>query len=196
MKRATGILIIVALVGILLSCDVFFISKEGRYNFLDPKNEFVEVFPEIDGTAEDTSWYEFAPYVIASTMSPMSAIVMRFDVGKIPDDFERIYLRLYKLVMSDPAPTIRIHPIIADRLPVDYFDADQPDIYYDADNYLKFTVSTAEGYQLIDLSSLVGESTSTIRYGLIIFSEGDYVDFEAMETPEPIWQPRLYITAK
>ena len=196
MRRSTGILIIITIVGILLSCDVFFVSKDGRYNFLDPKNEFVEVFPEIDGHADDTAWYDMDPYVIASGMSPMSAIVMRFDVGKIPDDFDQIYLRLYKLMMSDPAPTISIHPIIEDRLPVDYFDADRPNIYYDEDNYVRFTVSSAEGYQLISLDSLVGGSASTIRFGLIIFSEGDYVDFEAMETPEAIRQPRLYITTR
>ncbi len=38
--RCIGIIVLLAAV---VGCDVFFVSREGRYNPLDPDNELVEV---------------------------------------------------------------------------------------------------------------------------------------------------------
>jgi len=190
--------IVGAIIG-LLSCDIFFAAKSGRYNPLDPENEFVEVFPVVVGEANDSGWMDTGDFVATSSMSPQAAIVMRFNVGEIPDAFEQLYLRLYKSAAGPSGVAIRVHAILQSRLPVDYADTQSgppENYYYDWDTYEMHEVSEEAGYQLIPLDKIVDESKENIRYGIIIFSESDYVEFQARDYPEPACQPRLYVATK
>ena len=185
---------IVALLAAVVGCDVFFVSREGRYNLLDPDNEFVEVYPEIDGKAEESGWYDADPAIYAQNYQPFSAIVIRFNVSDIPEDFDKIYLRLYKSSVTYPESVIRIHPIIADWvIPIDYFTLEQPD-FIDVDVFTRHYPQLNPGFELIDLDPIVAGSTDSIRYGIAIFSEFDWNEFWSMDTSDPLMKPRLYIS--
>ena len=199
MARILKILIILALVGVLLSCDVFFASKDGRYNFLDPKNELDEVFPVIDGYVDMYGWNELDSMLVADNNIP-SAIVMRFDIKEIPDDFDHIFLRLYHSYAAGESASIKVHPVLSSA-PISiglYSDVEQYG-FYDPDNFTIYTVGQAEGFEYIPLDAIVSGSASAIRYGIIIFSEsGSYgATFASMEEPnDTTWRPRLLIAAK
>jgi hypothetical protein len=191
--RCIGIIVLLAAV---VGCDVFFVSRGGRYNPLDPDNEFVEVYPQIDGYAEDTFWDEANNLLIAQYNPPESAIVMRFNVNDIPDDFDSIYLRLYKSFPTVPETVIRIHPIIADWATItDYYTLSHGD-FIDVDVFTRHYPRMDPGFELIDLDPIVAGSTDSIRYGIVIFSEFDRIEFQAMEILDPLWKPRLYISTK
>jgi hypothetical protein len=197
--RLPKILIILALVGGLLSCDVFFASKGGRYNYLDPKNELVEVFPVIDGYVDMYGWHELDSILVADNNIP-SAIVMRFNINEIPDDFDKLYLRLYHYSATESVP-ISIHPILFSdpiQLGLYYSEIEQAG-FYDEEIFAWHTVSPTEGFEYIPLDSIVSGSVSTIRNGVVIFSESDTYSatFASMDEPdEAAWRPRLYITTK
>ena len=197
MSKAIRCIGIVLLLAAVMSCDVFFVSRGGRYNPLDPDNEFVAVYPEIDGHAEDTFWDEKNEFLIAQyNYAPESAIVMRFDVNDIPDDFDRIYLRLYKSFPTTPETVIRIHPIIADWTTItDYSTLSHGD-FIDVDVFTRHYPRMDPGFELINLDPIVAGSTDSIRYGIVIFSEFDRIEFHAMETLDPLLKPRLYISTK
>jgi len=191
--RCIGIILLCAVV---VSCDVFFVSRGGRYNPLDPDNEFVEVYPQIDGYAEGIDWFDSDTTMFAQTSPTSSAIVMRFNVNDIPDDFDSIYLRLYKSVGTFPETVIKIHPIIADWTTItDYYTLSQGD-FIDVDVFTRHYPRMDRGFELINLGPIVAGSTASIRYGIVIFSESDRIEFQAMETPDPLWKPRLYISTK
>ena len=191
--RCIGIVVLLASV---VGCDVFFVSREGRFNPLDPDNEFVEVYPEIDGYAEDIDWFDSDPVMFAQDTPTSSAIVIRFDAKDIPDDFDRIYLRLYKSVGTFPDSAIMIHPIVTDWAPpIDYFLVNQTD-FIDFDVFVRHYPQVNPGVELINLDSIVAGSADSIRYGVVIFSELDRIEFQAMETSDPQWKPRLYISTK
>jgi len=190
MIRCIGIIVILAAIA---GCNVFFVSREGRYNPLDPDNEFVEVYPEIDGYADDTGWIDASGLLIVQNYTPMSATVIRFNVNDIPADFDRIYLRLYKSVGTFPESVVRIHPVIKDWIPpIDYFIVEQPD-FINVDVFIRHYPQINPGVELINLDPIVAGSTDSIRYGIVIFSEFDWIEFQAMETPDPLWKPRLYV---
>lgn len=197
MGKAIRCIGIILLCVVVVSCDVFFVSREGRYNLLDPDNEFVEVYPEIDGHAEDTFWDEKNEFLIAQdNYAPESAIVMRFNVNDIPDDFDSIYLRLYKSFPTTPETVIKIHPIISDWTTItDYYTLSQGD-FIDMDVFTRHYPQMDLGFELINLNPIVAGSTDSIRYGIVIFSEFDRIEFQAMETLDPLWKPRLYISTK
>lgn len=193
MERILRILVILSLAGLLLSCDVFFVSKGGRYNTLDPENEFVEITAQIDGTADPSIWIEKDPTLIADAHYP-SAVFLRFDVDQIPDDFDRIYLKLYKH-FTNPGANIRIHPVLVDRPPADYAEAED-ESYHDTEIYTRHLLNTAEGFEYISLDSIVNDGKSNIRYGVIIFADYDYADFVSTEGGAAELQPRLCIATK
>ena len=193
MERTLKILMLIVLAGILLSCDVFFTAKGGRYNTLDPKSEFVEITAQIDGTVNQSGWLEKDP-TLSADASYLSAVFLRFDVDQIPDDFDRIYLRLYKY-FTNPGATIRIHPVLVDRPPTDYAEA-EGESYHDTEIYTRHLLNTAEGFEYISLDSIVNDGKSNIRYGVIIFADYDYADFASTEEVTAEWQPRLSITTK
>lgn len=196
MSKAIRCIGIIVLLAAVVGCDVFFVSREGRYNPLDPDNEFVEVYPEIDGYAEETGWYDASALLIAQNSTIMSVIVIRFDVSEIPDDFDRIYLRLYKSVQTAPETVVRIHPIIMDWAPPIYYSlVDQPG-FFNIDVSVRHYPQINPGVELINLDPIVAGSTDSIRYGIVIFSEFDRIEFQAMKTPDTLWKPRLYISTK
>lgn len=200
MARILKILIILALVGVLLSCDVFFASKGGRYNYLDPKNELVEVFPVIDGYVDMYGWNELDSIMVADNNIP-SAIVMRFNINEIPDDFDHIYLRLYHSNTTTESVSIKVHPVLSsDPIPIGLYYSDVEQFgFYDQETFGRYTVSPTEGFQYIPLDAIVSGSASAIRNGIIIFSEsGSYgATFASMDEPdEAAWRPRLYIATK
>lgn len=198
MTRILKILIILVLVGVLLSCDVFFAAKDGRYNYLDPKNELVEVFPVIDGYVDMYGWYDSSPELVADN-SP-SAILMRFDIKEIPDDFDHIFLRLYHSYAAGESASIRVHPVLSSA-PISiglYSDVEQYG-FYDPDNFTIYTVGQAEGFEYIPLDAIVSGSASAIRYGIVIFADSSSyrATFASMEEPnDTTWRPRLLIATK
>ncbi|UCF99781.1 MAG: hypothetical protein JSV89_09640 [Spirochaetaceae bacterium] len=195
MKNFIRILVLIVFGILLVACDIFFIAKEGRYNPLDPKNEFVEVFPDIDGFADDTNWYQDDPLLSARNYTPMSVVYLRFTIDKIPDDFDNIYLRLYKY-SSYPGVTIRIHPVILDKVPRTYSEAADPS-FYDMNASTQHIVDSSEGFEYISLDPIIKGSKSRIRYGIVIFSDFESVDFISMEEQvETTWRPRLYISTQ
>jgi len=198
-ERILRILLILALAGVLVSCDVFFALKGGRYNYLDPKNELVEVFPTIDGYVDMYGWYEFDSILVADNYSP-SAIVLRFNINEIPDDLDRVYLRLYHYSAAESV-SIRIHPIVSPDpiLTGLYYSEVEQSSFHDIETFARYTVSPTEGFEYIPLDSLVSGSVSTISNGVIIFSESgtDSAIFASMDEPdEAAWRPRLLITTK
>lgn len=191
--RCIGIIVILAAV---VGCDVFFVSREGRYNPLDPDNEFVEVYPEIDGYADETGWIDDSGLLIAQNSTTLSAIVIRFDPKDIPADFDRIYLRLYKSVGTFTDSVIRIHPIITDWIPpIDHYLVEQPD-FINVDVFTRHYPQVNPGVELINLDPIVAGSADSIRYGIVIFSELDRIEFQATEPLDPLWKPRLLISTK
>jgi hypothetical protein len=153
----------------------------------------VEITAQLDGTADPSSWVEKDPTLIADAYYP-SAVFLRFDVDQIPDDFDRIYLKLYKY-FTYPGAIIRIHPVLADRPPADYADAEHEG-FYDTEIYTRHLLNTAEGFEYISLDSIVNDGKSSIRYGVIIFAEYDNAVFASTEEVTAEWQPRLCIAAK
>jgi len=192
-ERTLKILMLIVLVGLILSCDVFFVSKGGRYNTLDPKSEFVEISTEIDGYANPSEWLDKYPTLTVNESYPAAAF-LRFNVDQIPDDFDRIYLRLYKYV-TNPGAIIRIHPVLVDRPPTAYAEAED-ESYHDTEIYTRHLLNTAEGLEYISLDSIVNDEKSNIRFGVVIFADYEYADFASTEEDTAEWQPRLCITTK
>lgn len=193
MGKAIRCIGIILLCVVVVSCDVFFSTRNARENPFDPENELSGVYPEIDGYAEDTFWDEKNESLIAQYYAPMSAIVLRFDVTALPANFDNIYLRLYKSKPAFPGSIIKIHPIKTDWTPPIEYSVIQQAGFFDVDVSVLHTLQEEAGFEIISLEPIVDRTTDSIRYGIVIFSDYERVEFQAVETADSSKRPRLYV---
>jgi hypothetical protein len=87
---------------LLVSCDAFLFSREGRWNILDPDNELVEVNGLALPVARDGFVSAFEeryfddPFLISEWMSPPALnILIQFDTSDLPEYVTSAVLELY-----------------------------------------------------------------------------------------------------
>jgi hypothetical protein len=166
----------------LVSCDVFFATRDGRWNVLDPKNELETFKPSLDGYVENGAGWNEGPKLIAWPSSKI--VLMRFDIANFPDTVSASYLRLFKLTSTSAGSQLRFHRIKEswDTL-VSYTEAGVDGTFYDS------TALTVEMSQdpleemTVSLTEIFSGDKDTLRHGIIIFSESEMVEFDSSESP-------------
>ena len=111
-KRALKLIMLLSLIGMLLSCDVFLTPKLGRWNTSDPKAN-LEPYSRILNPIEDT-WVE-APTSIDPSSTQLIVkdgqyTLLKFDIPDLPDIITIATLQLYCTNATDGV--VRLHRIL------------------------------------------------------------------------------------
>ena len=127
MRILRGIAIVSILLA-LLSCNIFFAAKKGRWNVLDPDNELQELTPSVDGYL-GVSWTDTGDLIAYENAN---IILMRFDTSDLPEVTDSAYLRLMKSYSSTVDSELEVFRIIqAWDGSITTTAADSPGVFYD-----------------------------------------------------------------
>jgi hypothetical protein len=179
-KRVLHLIMLIPLFGTLLSCDVFFASRQGRWNSQDPNAE-IELYNRVLHPTEDT-WVE-SPSMNNHTSSELKVwnskyTLLKFDIPTLPDVITVAELQLY--CTSDGMGVVSLHRILkhwnADNLdpaavlPSDFFDSKPQAEAHIGD--------TSGQYYSWDVKDTVGSLT----YGILLMdTEGKESRFNSVE---------------
>ena len=186
-KRAIRNLTIVAVVLLLASCGVFFVPKQGRWNVEDPDNELETFTPSVDGyTYISDGWHDGAE--LLRVHSDTKLILIRFNAASFPDTIATSYLKL--TVASGPGAggtDLEIYRVIGDwDPPIDFTTAanQTTEMFFDDAAKAVVTIPSEVGGGdeiLIPLDNVFSGGKDQLKYGIIIFSFPDLMEFESME---------------
>ena len=179
MRILRGIAIVSILLA-LLSCNIFFMTKKGRWNPMDPDNELQEFKPSIDGYVE--SGFVDSTSLLAQPSAKI--ILMRFNSGDFPDVLAASYLWMYKLSDNSGNPELEIFRIIEEwDSSITFSVANDPGRFFNDSIVTRVRVPAEIGEVQIPLGDVFKGDRDNLQNGIIIFANDETVEFEASETP-------------
>ncbi len=163
-KRALKLIMLLPLIGMLLSCDVFLTPKLGRWNTKDSNAE-LEPYNRILKPKEDT--YVIAPSTNLFSSTPLIVhgdkyILLKFDIPALPDIITVAKLQLYCTTAGNG--NVSLHRILQ---PWEAYSLDPAKIlapeFFDPDPLTKTYIgpSTSQYYSW-DVKDSVGSLTNGI----------------------------------
>jgi hypothetical protein len=165
-KRALKLIMLLLLIGMLLSCDVFFSSKQGRWNAKDPNAELEpynrSLIPNEDTWVEAPSMND--PFSSLLIVRDSKFTLLKFDIPDLPDIITIAELQLYCTTAGNG--TVSLHRILqpwkADSLdPTKVFAPD----FFDPNPLTEIFVGPSPSqYYAWDVTDSVGSLT----YGILL----------------------------
>jgi len=201
--RITRSVVILILAVTLLSCDVFFISKNGRWNLLDPDNELVDVKDRVigavlDGYVEDDDTRYFYDPVLVSNWDPSPpryAPLIIFDFSKLPTFVEYAELQIYN-TSSSATGWIDVYVLGQPWDPdtIVYAPIESGTIVDFAVPFVVLDLPAVGSYFSCDITEMVQYMQDKgSNYGFILAWSSVQVQFDSSEGDHP---PRLVVSGK
>jgi hypothetical protein len=196
-KTPLRIVRIIAIVSILLpliSCDVFFAAKNGRWNISDPDNELQKLSPSVDGYF-GISWSETGDLIAYESAD---IILIRFDTSDLPEDTAVAYLRLTKSYPNTVDAELEVFRIIQawDGSSISASVADSPGVFYDDSTAATAACSKDATEVTIPLTGVFTGAREELKNGIIIYAHVEItepVQFFSSESASP---PVLLVGSK
>jgi hypothetical protein len=167
-----------------LSCDYFYSPVRGRWNVLDPKQELVVSAPVVDGYVSSGGGWQGDANLIADPST--SVILMRFDTEDFPDIVKASYLRMTKISANTADPTLEIYRIIQRwDSSISFTEVYTPGVFFDDKHQERVVLPKSATEVVVPLTEAFSGSSSSLSWGIVIFSRDELVQFEQSEGPIP-----------
>jgi hypothetical protein len=169
-KRALKLIMLLPLIGMLLSCDVFLTPKLGRWNTKDPNAE-LEPYNRILKPKEDT-WVDPSMKDISSLelrVKYNKYILLKFDIPALPDIITVAELQLYCITAGNG--DVSLHRILQpwEAKTLDPAKVRAPE-FFDPDPLTKTYIGpNTSRYYSWDVKDSVGSLT----YGILLMEAED-----------------------